>query len=86
MNIKELLSVFGETYNHLYDNLPKYEYLERVQAEFSRQFEDCMEENPDFRDAIIEAAEYREDFFTSDRECAAIMLAYLVMDERRREL
>lgn len=81
MNIKELLNIYGDIYQHLYDNY-SIEYLGIVEREFANQFEEYMEEDPVFRDAVMFAADERGDIFTSDRECASILLAYLSLDQR----
>ena len=80
MDIKELLKVYSDTYGFLYENTA--EGFQIIEADYAGLFDDAMKNDPDFKKTIQEAAAYRQDIFSSDRECAAIVLAYKIMERR----
>lgn len=87
MDIKELLKVYSDTYGFLcefsYTNpYNTAEGFQIIKADYAGLFDDAMKNDPDFKKTIQKAAAYRQDIFSSDRECAAIVLAYKIMERR----
>lgn len=80
MDIKEFLAVYADIYNKLYEM--RLEFIDIIEADYASIFEDARQEEKDFNKTITEAAKVRQDLFTSDRECAAAVLAYKVMQRR----
>lgn len=81
MDNKQLLKLFGNIYNSLY-NMEDAELATIIEADYSDVFGDALLEDDLFRDKIHDVVKLREDCFTSDRERAAMVLAYKIMDRR----
>lgn len=81
MDNKQLLKLFGNIYNSLY-NMEDAELATIIEADYSDVFGDAIKEDAFFRDKVHDVVRLREDYFTSDRERAAMVLAYKIMDRR----
>lgn len=68
--IAELLLLFKEKYNDLYDGVLKVDKWEMAKA-----FDAKMESDADFNKLVNKFVAIRMDFISSDREAAAFMLA-----------
>ena len=77
MDIKRFLEIYKDTYRDLYNNRSELSYI--VVSDYAVIFDDSMGTDPDFTDTIFKAVDDRGDKFTSDRECAAAVLAYKIM-------
>lgn len=69
-----LLKEFNDAYNWLYDN-DKNDYVNYLEEYAMERFEAEMKSNKKFKDYVIEFVSFRNDCLSSDRECAAFMLA-----------
>ena len=79
MDIKELLMEYGKVYNEMYNT--HSEMMDVIESNFAGAYDDAMKD-ADFKAIIIEAAKLREDPFISDRERAAIIMAYMIVSRR----
>jgi hypothetical protein len=78
--LEELYSIYNDTYQELYNS--HTELTEVIESHFSRLHDNDMKHDPDYKKAVQTIAEYRQDIFSRDRECAAIYLAVLKLDRR----
>lgn len=73
MNLEKLNKAFEQAYEFMYENgTPKM---------FVEIFETCAK-NKYFKMVLADFAKYREDVISSDRECAAFILAYMSTTEQ----
>jgi hypothetical protein len=79
MNIKELLKEYGKQYNYLYDHYND-DLVNIIEADYADIF--FSADDPDFIETARAAARERGDGFTSDREGAAFVLAYKIVERR----
>jgi hypothetical protein len=78
--LTELYNIYTDTYEELYNS--HTELTEIIESHFCRLHDNDMKHDPDYRKAVQTIAEYREDIFSSDRECAAMYLAVLKLERR----
>lgn len=67
---EEFLRSFGEVYEALYRNEGYVDYRRAVDL-----FDDLLREDEGFKAELLDFAEFRQDPVTSDRECAAFVMA-----------
>ena len=79
MNIDELLHQYGRIYNFFYNNAEPWVMV--IVRALMLEHDLNMESDPEYRATIQAAVKAREDYFSSDREAAAIALAYKVMQD-----
>lgn len=75
-NIKLFMKYVSETYNAIYqlegtgiiDHSSVIKYADKFDQSFNRDQE--------FKELVARCVDYRKDYFSSDRECAAFTIAY----------
>ena len=78
--LEELASIYSETYTQLYES--DTELSQIIESTFCKAHDKDIKSDPDYREAVKALANYREDIFTSDRECAAVYLATMILQRR----
>lgn len=75
-NINEFLAAFNKEYQFLYDSEDYVAgYSEAVET-----FDELIKTKEEFKSFVIEFAQFRQDFISSDREAAAFMFALEAME------
>lgn len=70
INFSKLAKEYGRVYRFLYDNDETIDYKKVVES-----FDIMIEKNDNFKRFIGEFCDYIQDIVSSDRECAALILA-----------
>lgn len=76
--LEKLYKAFSETYKQLYEShTPATDIIE---SHFAQCHDNDMKHDPEYKKAVLELAKYREDIFSSDRECAAVYIAVCILE------
>lgn len=75
VNIHEFLRRFNDEYQFLYDSCDRVAGYQEAVDEFDFR----MKNDKPFNKAVQEFVTFRQDFITSDRECAAYMFTWADM-------
>lgn len=73
LNLDEILQQFNINYRYLYENCADPE-IHEIQRNCAFTLDECMND-PAFHQLACQFANHRNDLMTSDRECAAFILA-----------
>lgn len=76
------LKMFGEIYNYLYDN--DNEYTAITQSILCDLFEEKINREESFKKTVREFVKAREDVLTSDREIAAFIATYMMIEKQNQ--
>ena len=80
--VKQLNDIYSDTYNQLYES--DSPATEIIIDYFAMYHDNDMKKDPEYKKAVCELANYRQDLFSSDRECAAVYIAISAYERLKR--
>lgn len=84
--MENLLNTFNSTYKYLYDQetTENAAVIYMLENPYIDNFDDNLKTDPDFKNLVSKFNEYRQDIISSDREAAAFMIAYYIIEQRKQ--
>lgn len=84
--MENLLNTFNSTYKYLYDQetTENAAVIYMLENPYIDNFDDNLKTDPDFKNLVSKFNKYRQDIISSDREAAAFMIAYYIIEQRKQ--